>query len=155
MVCDKHDIQADNLSRIWDIIPRVASSRAQPEHDPHIIEYSAADIILLDIIKRKQKFETLSQSHRQEFAKKYGFTCKQKAMQIESLKRFEDWIEHIDTIDYQFEGRYVKGFVVEDACGFQFKIKLGIYAFWKQMRTGYRHTWQEKQYSSIVLKVKV
>jgi len=106
----------------------------EPKKDPHIIEYQKPDLALLDIVKRKQTFEALSEEQAQKFAHKFGFKIKQKAKEIQSLKQFQEWIQNVLQSGFTFEQKNLEGFVVEDSAGFQFKIKLDYYAFWKQMR---------------------
>ena len=36
--------------------------------------------------------------------------------------------------DYEYEGRKIEGFVIEDCTGFMTKLKLAYYNFWKYMR---------------------
>jgi len=107
----------------------------EPKNDPHIIEYQQEKLVLLDIIKRQETFETLNEKEREEFAEKFGFEVKKRALEIHNLADFEKWIEEINQFDYTYLNEYLEGFVVEDDEGFQFKIKLGYYVFWKQMRS--------------------
>ena len=57
-----------------------------------------------------------------------------------TLNRWEDFAGWINSVknagrDYQYHNKYIEGFVVEDASGYQFKIKLDFYSFWKYMRS--------------------
>jgi len=37
--------------------------------------------------------------------------------------------------DYEYNGRVIEGFVIEDSAGYMTKLKLAYYNFWKFMRT--------------------
>lgn len=121
----KKHLKEKNCCLVFEVI--------QPENDPHIIEYQKQELILLDIIKRTEKFETFKEEEVLEFCHKFGFKFKEKALKINNLDQFEKWLQKISKPDYKFKNRIIEGFVVKDSQGFQFKIKLYYYLFWKQM----------------------
>lgn len=106
-----------------------------PRNDPHIIDYTADDIVLLDIVKRQREYEALSDAAREAFGARLGIRCKQKAAVLHDWYEFEGWYERSQGIDYTYNDARVEGFVLEDAAGWHVKMKLDYYIFWKQMRT--------------------
>jgi hypothetical protein len=61
---------------------------------------------------------------------------KQPGPTFANWKDFEGWCKSIEAQGryYQWRGDNIEGFVAEDLSGFQFKIKLDFYSFWKWMR---------------------
>ena len=49
--------------------------------------------------------------------------------------------------DYRYNGKYIEGFVFEDATGFMTKCKTGYYNFWKYMRGVADQTLKSGHYS--------
>ena len=105
------------------------------EHDPHIIKYNGSQLILLDIIKNQLAFQKLPYEEVQSFAKRFGLEYKERACVIGSWQEFVDWYRVVLEPDYEYEGQYIEGFVVEDANGYMLKLKLSYYNFWKFMRS--------------------
>ncbi len=107
-----------------------------PVRDPHMIEYAAPHVVLLDAVKRTDHFERLDFDALTQLAAEIGVAGKQKGMVLADWEAFAAWQAGVDAqgLDYRFEDRHLEGFVIEDAAGFMFKIKLPFYAFWKQMR---------------------
>jgi hypothetical protein len=66
-----------------------------------------------------------------------GVAVKQPGPTFRAWKDFEGWLGAVqrDGRFYQWRGQHIEGFVAEDLGGFQFKIKLDYYSFWKWMRT--------------------
>ena len=58
-----------------------------------------------------------------------------KAFEIATWQEFYDWYQEITEEEYEYEGRKIEGFVVEDSAGFMTKLKLSYYVFWKYMRS--------------------
>ena len=105
-----------------------------PVFDPHIIEYTEPQVVLLDIIDRDYKFSKQSYGQVVSFAKRYGFAFKKKAKTINSYDALVSFINAAKEYDFEFNGEKVEGFVIEDSDGFQFKVKTGYYNFWKTVR---------------------
>ena len=105
------------------------------ENDPHIIKYDHSELFLLDIIKNDLKYQKKPYSEVVEIANKHGFIPKTKAFEFNDWTEFKNWYNEIQNEDYQYNGKYIEGFVIEDNNGFMIKIKLYYYSFWKKMRS--------------------
>lgn len=103
-------------------------------NDPHIIKYDTSHLFLLDIVKNQLDFEKLPYAQVVELGNEYGFEVKTRAVQLQNWHEFRDWYNDVLAEDYQFNGRIIEGFVVEDSVGFMVKIKLDYYKLWKHMR---------------------
>ena len=112
-----------------------------PQQDPHIIDYQSDEIVLLDIVRRQAEFARQSEAERRAFAKSIGLTCKQRAAVCHDWAEFCQWYDSVQGMDYHYSQNqsdrpiYIEGFVLEDAAGWQVKLKLDYYSFWKQMRS--------------------
>lgn len=104
------------------------------EKDPHIIEYSKNNIYLLDIISNTLDGIKLAYEDLVEMAETFGLTCKEKAITLNNWKEFYEWYVKVTDEYYLYQGRYIEGFVIEDADGFMVKIKLAYYNLWKVLR---------------------
>ena len=58
-----------------------------------------------------------------------------KAFEIATWQEFYDWYYEVLKEDYEYKGRIIEGFVIEDSEGFMTKLKLTYYNFWKFMRS--------------------
>lgn len=105
-----------------------------PEQDPHIIEYSEPQIILLDIIRREIPFTTMPFTSLRGIADNFGLKCKQKAYSFFNWDEFESFCNEVESYDYKYNDEYIEGFVFEDATGYMTKIKSGYYSEWKFLR---------------------
>ena len=103
-------------------------------NDPHIIKYDTSHLFLLDVVKNQLDFEKLPYTQVVELGNEYGFEVKTRAVQLQNWHEFRDWYNDVLAEDYQFNGRIIQGFVVEDSVGFMVKIKLDYYKLWKHMR---------------------
>ena len=103
-------------------------------NDPHIIKYDTFHLFLLDVVKNQLDFEKLPYTQVVELGNEYGFEVKTRAVQLQNWHEFRDWYNDVLAEDYQFNGRIIEGFVVEDSVGFMVKIKLDYYKLWKHMR---------------------
>lgn len=103
-------------------------------NDPHIIKYDTSQLFLLDVVKNQLNFEKLPYSQVVEIGNEYGFEVKTKAIQIQNWQDFRNWYNEVMAENYQFNGRIIEGFVIEDSVGFMVKIKLDYYKLWKHMR---------------------
>lgn len=103
-------------------------------NDPHIIDYKTDQLFLLDIIHNDMEFRKYCYEDMCTVAGTLGLQPKEKAFVIESWQEFFDWYYNVTDEDYEYNGRKIEGFVVEDANGYMVKLKLHYYNFWKFMR---------------------
>ena len=103
-------------------------------NDPHIIKYDTSHLFLLDVVKNELDFKKLPYAQVVELGNEYGFEVKTRAVQLQNWHEFRDWYNDVLAEDYQFNGRIIEGFVVEDSVSFMVKIKLDYYKLWKHMR---------------------
>ena len=105
-----------------------------PDNDPHMIEYPERTVILLDVVRRSQHFERVPDDTLLKIGKFFNLQTKRRAMVFQDWSSLSKWMARAHAPDYLFEGSPVEGFVLEDAQGFQVKLKLDFYSFWKKMR---------------------
>ena len=104
-------------------------------HDPHIIEYpNTYNLFLLDAVKNELSFKKLHYEKLQEIASEIKCLCKERAFVLKDWDAFRSLYNQAQEEDYQYRGRYIEGFVLEDAEGFMTKLKTGYYNLWKKMR---------------------
>ncbi|MFZ1249267.1 MAG: RNA ligase [Candidatus Saccharimonadales bacterium] len=120
-------LRSQNVCLVFEVI--------LPAHDPHIIDYHGDHMVLLDIIKRQKDYEALPQVEREALGKHLGVRTKHCAATLPDWQSFERWYKSVQGIDYQYDGAYIEGFVLEDSAGWHVKLKLDYYTFWKQMRS--------------------
>lgn len=104
------------------------------KHDPHIIEYPKSELYLLAIIKNDIKFAQYDYDQVVNIGNELGLKVKAKAYTINSYSEFFDWYNEVTAEGYEYDGRIIEGFVIEDVNGFMVKVKLNYYSFWKRMR---------------------
>lgn len=104
------------------------------QKDPHIVEYDSNVIYLLDIISNDFEGIKVGYEDLQIAAKSLGLICKEKAFTFNNWENFYGWYLEVTDEDYQYNGRHIEGFVIEDSAGFMVKLKLVYYNFWKMMR---------------------
>ena len=104
------------------------------ENDPHIIEYATNRVVLLDIVKNTLKYETLDDITLKETSDIIGCKMKEGAYVIKDWETFKNLYLVAQDPDYQYNNRYIEGFVFEDANGFMTKCKTGYYNLWKKLR---------------------
>lgn len=105
------------------------------KNDPHIIEYPNSELFLLDIVQNDMSFSKYEYDTMVDIANQFGLTPKEKAFEIATWQEFFDWYYDILEEDYEYEGRKIEGFVIEDSVGYMTKLKLTYYNFWKFMRS--------------------
>ena len=105
-----------------------------PVADPHIVPYDAAKIVLLDVLHRSESGERASYEKTATIAAKFGLEAKEMVARFKSKEALAGFLRRVDSLEYRYRGRPIEGFVIEDARGFQFKVKSPFYAFWKQLR---------------------
>ena len=106
-----------------------------PARDPHIIEHAERGIVLLDIIRRGPEFEKLGYEDLKKFGRLVDVPVKERAFVFDNPIALERKIREIESTGFRWNGKPTEGFVIEDAAGFQTKIKSGFYRHWKGMRT--------------------
>jgi predicted kinase len=106
----------------------------EPERDPHPIDYDAPRLVLLDVIRRHPTFQRLDHDRLIKLGKSFGLEVKERAMSFEDFAGFARFVEVCSAPDWTWRGSPVEGFVIEDSAGFQTKLKLHYYAFWKRLR---------------------
>lgn len=104
------------------------------KNDPHIIEYPESKLYLLDIVNNKMDFTKYDYDTMCDIAHQFGLTPKEKAFEIANWQDFYDWYYDVLEEDYEYNGRKIEGFVIEDSVGVMTKLKLTYYNFWKFMR---------------------
>ncbi len=104
------------------------------KNDPHIIDYPDSKLYLLDIVYNQMDFKKYDYETMCDIAYQFGLTPKEKAFEIANWQDFYDWYYDVLEDDYEFNGRKIEGFVIEDSVGYMTKLKLTYYNFWKFMR---------------------
>ena len=104
------------------------------KNDPHIIEYQESRLVLLDIVSNQMEFVKYKYEDMCGIADRFGLAHKQKAYEILSWQDFFDWYYDVIKENYEYQGRKIEGFVIEDSTGYMVKLKLAYYNFWKHMR---------------------
>lgn len=134
----QQSVSAENLERIKDYCRdnRVSFvfECVDMENDPHIIEYPENRLFLLDIVHNTMKFAKYEYDDMCHVAGQFGLTPKEKAYEIADWQEFYDWYYDVMEEDYEYQGRKIEGFVIEDSAGYMTKLKLAYYNFWKCMR---------------------
>lgn len=107
-----------------------------PQNDPHMIEYEKPELVLLDVFHRSTETEKLPFDDLVKVGTHFNLKTKAKAFNFNSFSAFEGWHrKSTQDLTYQFGAKDIEGFVFEDSNGFQTKIKLPFYSFWKRMRS--------------------
>jgi len=119
----KRALKDQNASAIFEVI--------DPNFDPHIIEYSESKIILLDIVSRTENFRKVDYKTLVSIAKKLNLEHKKQVCVFRDFKSFNGWLAN----QLSDNEKRIEGYVIEDANGFHFKIKMPYYNFWKEMRS--------------------
>ena len=104
------------------------------KNDPHIIKYQDDELFLLAIVKNSMDFIQYEYGDLVNTANEIGVKCKTKAVELGTWAEFVDWYNEVLDTDYEFNGRIIEGFVIEDSAGYMTKVKLTYYNFWKFMR---------------------
>lgn len=104
------------------------------QHDPHIIDYPHSELFLLDIVHNNMELSKYDYAQVVNIANQFGITHKEKAFEIANWQEFFDWYNDVLDADYEYNGRKIEGFVIEDSVGCMVKLKLTYYNFWKFMR---------------------
>ncbi len=131
-------VSSENIERMKEYIKKNDVSFVfecvDMKNDPHIIEYSESELFLLDIVRNDMEFSKYEYDEMVDIANQLGLIHKEKAFEIASWQEFFDWYYDILEEDYEYNGRKIEGFVIEDIVGYMTKLKLAYYNFWKFMR---------------------
>ncbi len=103
-------------------------------HDPHVIDYPEDHLYLLDIVRNQMEFSKYEYEEMCHVAAGFGLEVKEKACALANWQEFFDWYYDVLEEDYEYKGRRIEGFVIEDSAGYMTKLKLSYYNFWKFMR---------------------
>ena len=122
----KNFIKENNVSFVFECVDM--------KNDPHIIEYPNNELFLLDIVQNDMNFTKYEYDTMVDIANQFGITPKEKAFEIATWQEFFDWYYDVLEEDYEYNGRKIEGFVIEDSVGYMTKLKLAYYNFWKFMR---------------------
>lgn len=129
-----------------------------PVNDSHMIEYDKAHVVLLDVVKRSPIFEKMSYEELCEVANMFDFKVKEQGPTFPDWDIFSTWYSNTTrTFNYIHNGTNIEGLVLEDSLGFQTKVKLRYYSFWKYMRSVknkiLRHRIKGKKFPQQLLKM--
>jgi tRNA splicing ligase len=131
-------VSADNIEKMKQFIKEKDVSFVfecvDMKNDPHIIEYPESKLFLLDIVHNDMTFAKYEYDEMVNVANQFGLTPKEKAFEIATWQEFFDWYYDVLEADYEYNGRQIEGFVIEDSAGYMTKLKLTYYNFWKFMR---------------------
>ena len=122
----KDRFRKEDISMIFEVI--------DPVNDPHIIKYTEPSIVLLDMVYNTIDFKKVKYEHLKAFGDRNNIKVKELCYEVNNLQEFLSLNGEITKDDYQYNGQYIEGFVVEDATGFMFKYKLHYYTLWKSLR---------------------
>jgi predicted kinase len=107
-----------------------------PLRDPHLIDYAEPRLVLLDVFHRSERAEKLPYAQLRAFARHFGLQAKSQAFTLKTPEELFGWLDRAcKDLSWRHQGQDVEGFVFEDANGFQGKVKLPHYSFWKSMRS--------------------
>ncbi len=104
-----------------------------PSKDPHIVSYKEDDLIMLDLLKNELVYEKLPYSELKSLSEKISLKC--KVLEPISVNSYEEFCAFYKKYSEDINASKDEGFVIEDANGFQVKLKTCYYRYWKQMRT--------------------
>jgi predicted kinase len=107
-----------------------------PVRDPHMIDYDQPHLVLLDVFHRSETPEKLPLEHLQAIGERFGLKTKERAMMFTNAQALEGWYARASSdLSWRYRNADIEGLVLEDKQGFQTKVKLPHYAFWKRMRS--------------------
>ena len=122
----KNYLKENNLCMNFEVIG--------PEFDPHVINYNSNSLVLLDIATREIDYKHLPYYEVVKMANEFELEVKRECFTFDTWEQIENFIGNVGDINYQYNGEYIEGFVLEDANGFMFKLKSGYYLLWKKLR---------------------
>lgn len=122
----KQYLKEANVSFVFEVI--------DPLNDPHIIEYQSSKIILLDVISNEINFNSYDYEHLKRVGHKFKLEVKELVKKLNNKEEMELFVNESMSKNYQYNGQYIEGFVLEDSSKFMVKIKCDYYNFWKKIR---------------------
>lgn len=135
----KDKMLQNNITIVFEVI--------DPINDPHIIEYREQNIVILDMIYNTTYYSKISYDSLKQFADDYNVEVKNLAYMANDLNEFKDIYANIIASDYQLNGEYVEGFVIEDNDNFMVKTKTNYYNTWKYIRTKMENALKNNDYT--------
>ncbi len=134
----------ENITIVFEVI--------DPVNDPHIIEYKEQNIIILDMIHNTSNYSKIPYDELKRFADDYTFEMKELIYTASSLEEFKDIYANIISSDYQLNGKYIEGYVIEDNNHFMVKMKTNYYNTWKYLRTKMEYALKKHNFNSSTCK---
>jgi hypothetical protein len=106
-----------------------------PVNDPHIIEYAEAGIVLLGCVRRAESFEQADYQTLQRIAKWIGCPVKKRLFHgVSSWSALRGIMDRAENDPNWLASSPIEGLVIQDAAGYQYKVKASFYRDWKRMR---------------------
>jgi predicted kinase len=113
----------------------VAVEVIDPVRDPHLVDYPAPALTVLDVFHRSSDLERLPFSKLEAFATSMGLESKREEAVFRTPEALAGWHARVQhDLTYRKGGQDLEGFVLEDANANMVKIKLPHYSFWKTLR---------------------
>lgn len=106
-----------------------------PVRDPHIIEYVAPELYLLDIVKNDLTDTYQPYDYVQKVSELLHCKCKEHVATITNAKSLVDFVLTAQKENYQYNGKFIEGFVFEDKDHYRVKLKTDYYLMWKKLRS--------------------
>lgn len=110
----------------------------EPNIDPHIIKYAAADCVLLDLFYNDLGTAKINNEILIKKAAEFGVNCKKVLFTAGNWEELKKQIEILENPTFDAElnnGVNFEGVVIEDAAGFCYKHKTYYYRFYKMFRS--------------------
>lgn len=116
----------ENISLTFEVI--------EPTFDPHIEKYNEPELVLLDGIRNKAKFEVITSKLLNNISKLLDVRTKAIERQLNSYEELYDYINELNLLSLYCEWK--EGVVIQEVgtSPFMFKIKTEWYKFWKMVR---------------------
>ena len=123
----KDYLREHSVSMIFEVI--------DPIHDPHIIKYDEAHLILLDMVYNQLDYKKMPYQKLQKFADTYQIEVKRLVYVANQLEELETLYSTIQEQNYLLDHHNIEGFVLEDDENHIVKFKTDYYKQWKVLRT--------------------
>jgi predicted kinase len=127
----RKDVSEENIKLVKDLVKEgwsLVFEVISPNFDPHIIENTKDEVILIESIKNKKEFEKAEFDKLEKISKLIGIKCKNKLLTANSLSELFSFIDNLS------DKSKTEGAVVEDSNGFLFKVKTKYYNTWRGAR---------------------
>lgn len=113
-------LHENNVSAVFECI--------DPINDPHIVKYSNAHLVLLDIVDNDYEFSHLLYGSLCNIAAYFNLQVKKHVAVLYNYKEFKKFLESVEN------NKDMEGYVFEDATRFMVKYKVQWYRKWKVLR---------------------